>query len=180
MAASSSQKSDLLQIVMLTFFLCAVFFTGWGIFSNLKTGRLLAERQSEARTLTNLERELKDAKSIQTLLAHRAREKSKEHSGQIDTAVSAVLKNSSLTYSTMDPRAPKPQGGGSSKVFEHTLKLVLNPAPINDVYTFLARLEAQAPHLSFRSLKISSKQRRPEDPDVWQLDVTLVTYTTEI
>jgi hypothetical protein len=179
MAASNQQKSDLLQIVLLTFFLCAVFFTGWGVFSNLRVSRLVTQRDREVTTMKNLEKELKDPKTIQTLRDQRARDESKKNSAQIDTAVAEVLKNSSLKIQSANPRPPKQQGGAGSRVLEHQYDVTFNPAPIDDVYAFLARLEAEQPHLEFRGLAVTSKKRKAEDADLWELDITLVTYTTE-
>lgn len=179
MAASNQQKSDLLQIVLLTFFLCAVFFTGWGVFSSLKASRLLAQRNREATNLKNLEKELRDPKTIQALRDQRAKEDSKKNSAQIDTAVASVLQSSSLKIQREDPRAAKPQGGSGSRVFEHQYDVTFNPAPIDDVLAFLARLGAEQPHLEFRKISIITKKKKEGDPDHWELDLQLVTYTTE-
>ncbi len=179
MAAAKSQKSDLLQIVMLTLFLCAVFFTGWGIFSNIKVGRLLEERRHEVANIKNLEKELKEPGSIQALRDFRAREESKKNTQQIDSAVTEVFKKSRLTLDRATPSPPKTTGSGSSRIHEHTYRVYANPASIDDVYTFLARLEADAPHLDFRSIRVSTKKKKVDDPDLWDLDLTLVMYTTD-
>lgn len=178
--AAANQKSDLVQIVLLTFALCAVFFTGWGIFSNFKANKTLAERKKQETSLKNLEQLLKDPQSVQSLKDHRRREESKENSGQIDTSVNFVLRGSRLTIADSNLSAPKGKGAGSSRVFEHQYDVTFNPAPIDDVYRFLARLEADQPHLEFRSITVRNRKRKPEDPDVWELDLTLVTYTSTL
>jgi len=179
MAAADQRRSDLLQIVLLTFVLCTVFFAGWGIFSRMRGAKLVAQRGREVTAMKNLEKELKDPKSVQALRDQRAREESKKNSAQIDSAVASVLQSSPMKIQSATPRAPKPQGSGSSRVFEHQYDVTFNPAPIDDVFAFLARLEAEQPHLEFRSFSVVSKKRKADDPDHWELDMTLVTYTTE-
>jgi hypothetical protein len=179
-AASNQQKSDLLQIVLLTFVLCTVFFAGWGVFSRLRGSRSIAQRDREVAAMKSLEKELKDPKSVQAIRDQRARDKSKENSAEIDAAVASVLQNSPMKIQKATPRPKKQQGGsGATRVFEHEYKVTFNPAPIDEVFAFLARLEAEQPHLEFRGLSVMSKKRKEEDPDHWELDITLVTYTTE-
>jgi hypothetical protein len=176
MSARNQQQNDLLQNVLFTFCLCTVVFTGWGIWSSLRVNRLLAERKTEESNLKALARELRDPKNVQALRDYRARQESEKNSGQIDTAVSSVLKNSAnpLKIKLAPPTPPKVIGQG---ITEHSHRVTFNPAPINDVYAFLALLEAEQPHLEFRSLTVKSAKKRDTDPDEWELDVTLVTYT---
>jgi len=178
-AASSGKNSDLVQIVLLTFALCAVFFTGWGIYSNYRGNKLIRERAVQLQRLKDLTRELRKSESRQILKNERRRKESEENSGQIDTAVASVLAKSNLRKATDNTDPPKPQGVGSQRVYEHTYRITFDPSPIDEVYRFLARLEAEQPHLEFKRVKVSSKKKREEDPDEWQLDLTLVTYTSE-
>ncbi len=179
--AASNQKNDLVQIVMLTFFLCAVFFAGWGVFSNVKVQKNKQERDKQLANLKNLEELIKSPASKESLKNNRRRKESEENSSRINVAVDAVLKKSTLKIESADSSQGKPVGGGSkqSRVFEHQYRVTFNPARIDEVYRFLAMLEQQAPHLEFKKIKVTSKKRKETDPDDWELDLSLVTYTTE-
>ena len=177
--AAANKKSDFTQIVMLTFFLCAVFFTIWGIWSSAQSSSLREERDRQARLLANLEKELKKPESIQKLKDEVRRQESQENSGQIDSAVQSVLERARLVLKKGDPSPPKTSGPKGQRVQEFQYTASFNPASIDQVYTFIAMLEAQQPHLEFKKVKVRNKKRNPEDPDSWELDLTLVTYTVE-
>ena len=177
MAAKSQQKDDLLQIVLFTFCLCTVVFTGWGVFSNLRVKSLLKGREAEASNLKSLEKELRDPKNVQAFRDYQARLKSETNAGKhIDRAVAEVLKSSRLQISKNPPTPPKPLGQG---MFEYSYRVTFKPAQIDDAFSFLARLEAEAPHLEFRGVTVKSTKRKDDDPEEWELDVTLVTYAKE-
>ena len=177
--AASNQKSDLAQIVMLTFFLCAIFFTGWGLYSTTRVNSLEKERSVQAQRLKDLQKELAKKESQQIVKDERRRKQSAENSTQIDTAVQAVLAGSGLSLSKGEPSPPKTSGPAGNRVEEFSYSAEFKPADIDQVYRFLAMIEAQQPHLEFKKIKIRSKRRKPEDPDLWELDVTLVTYRLE-
>ena len=177
--AASNQKSDLAQIVMLTFFLCAIFFTGWGIYSSTRVTALEKERNQQAQRMEDLQKELRKKESQQIVKDDRRRKKSAEVSTQIDTAVQSVLAGSGLILSKGEPSPPKTSGPAGKKVKEFSYSAEFKPADIDQVYRFLAMIEAQQPHLEFKKIKIRSKKRKAEDPDLWELDVTLVTYQVE-
>ena len=178
--AAGTKKNDLTQIVMLTFFLCAVFFTIWGIWKSTRVATLRESRDMQAKRLVNLEKELKKPESQQAFKDDIRRKDSAENSGQIDSAVQTVLDRTQLKLKKGDPSgAPKQSGPAGNRVYEFQYTAYLNPAPIEEVYRFIAMLEAQQPHLEFKKVKVRNKKRKEEDPDEWELDLTLVTYTTE-
>ena len=116
--AASNQKSDLAQIVMLTFFLCAIFFTGWGIYSSTRVTALEKERNQQAQRMKDLQKELRKKESKQIVKDDRRRKKSAEVSTQIDTAVQSVLAGSGLILSKGEPSPPKTSGPVGKKVKE--------------------------------------------------------------
>ncbi len=179
--AASNQKNDLVQIVMLTFFLCAVFFAGWGVFSNVKVQKNKSERDKQLANLKSLETLIENPASKESLKNDRRRKESEENSSRINVAVDAVLKKSTLEISKADSKPGRPAGGGGrqNRVFEYEYVVSFKPARIDEVYRFLAMLEQQAPHLEFKRIEVNSQKRKETDPDDWVLALTLVTYTTE-
>ena len=177
--AASNQKNDLVQIVMLTFFLCTVFFTGLGIWYSMKVKGLTEDRGRLVRGLAGMERDFLKKDNIQIVKDERARQKSAENSGQIDTAVNSVLANSSLKINDLDSGDYKLVTSGPDKFREYSYNATFDGAPIGEVLRFLGMLEAQQPHLECKKMKLKSKKRKPEDPDLWELNLSLITYTPD-
>ena len=110
--AASNQKSDLIQIVMLTFALCAVFFAGWGLFSNYKGNKLRTQRTVQLQRMKDLDKELRKTESKQVLKDDRRRKESEANSGQIDSAVASVLQSSNLRPATSNTDPPRSHDTG--------------------------------------------------------------------
>ncbi|MFQ5655307.1 MAG: hypothetical protein ACE5GW_11330, partial [Planctomycetota bacterium] len=157
MAKESHGSSDLLQIVILTLFLCAVFFGGWGLYSKFQYAKQHAARDKEAESHRKLKALLKKQESIDTLRNHRRREQSKKHSAEIDTAVQEVLDgmgNSAAKPVLADSHLypAKKEGSGDAAIYESEWSGKLAPMALKDHLAFLHRLEVDRPHIRFKRL----------------------------
>ncbi|MHC4936808.1 MAG: hypothetical protein ACYTGJ_11400 [Planctomycetota bacterium] len=172
--AASSKKNDFIQIVMLTFFLCSVFFAGLGIFFSAQVDGLRAERDRGIQNLATMRKELLMKEAMDVVKDERARKASAENSAEIDTAVNSVLQTTSLKIEDATNNGSKPVGGGQSGVLEYSFNFKFQPAPIDQILRFLGLLEVKQPHLEFSKLKLNASKA---DPNLWTLDIALITYT---
>ena len=84
------------------------------------------------------------------------------------------MKNSTarpeLKTSNMDE---KTLPGGIKK---HIYNATFEERPIRDHVTFIANIQARAPHLGFEKVKLTNKSPRSEYQDSWDLQLTIVSF----
>ncbi|MEM7235985.1 MAG: hypothetical protein AAF517_27715 [Planctomycetota bacterium] len=180
--AKKNTASDALQIVMMTLYLMAVFFGGWGAYNHffrVKDAR--EDRTRERAGLIQIQDMLAEDENKEALIQWRKRQESKNR-GEDNLLQSEVLE---VVQGL--PRKPEIGSISGSKpssragVTELQCDVTFKPTSLQrGLLQFVQVLEASKPHISFERVVINQRnRRRSEGDDNWHAEFKLVTYTSE-
>jgi len=178
--AGNKSGNDTIQIILMTFYLMAIFFGCWGAWNHLyKDRKEVVKRDKERQNLARLESLLKDPKSKDTLLSYRRIQESKANQGELSEEVYGVVKtigNLNERIENRSNRAGARQSGGMVEV-----KTVFEFKPMElgaGLLHFVAAVETKLPHCSFSKVQLTRKARG-EDADLWAAEMHIVTYRSK-
>lgn len=178
--AAKTSSNDLVQIIMLTFFLCALFFGGWGGYVWLQVNAAETTRASEEASLAKLDKMFRDSKNKEVLRNYQKVEQSRNRvpGGVSINAMILTLdkiKNDQKWIIRGTPLNPKTLDGG---VTESIFKLELGVRPLMNFVDFLYELELEYPQIKVQDFDLTRKKTK-DDPDGanYSATINLVTYT---
>lgn len=180
MAAPKSTSNDLIQIVMLTLFLCALFFGGWGGYVWLQVSEAEDNRLKEERSATQLDKLLKDPKNKDAIRNYRLVRKSQEQAagaGGLPARIGELNKiKEDVTWIVADSE-PKPKDLDDG-VKQIQYKIDFGVRPLMNYVDFFYELELECPHIMVEDVSLTRK-RTKDDPDGenYSGTVMLITYT---
>ncbi len=173
MAKRSSTKSDLFQILIFTFLLCALFFGAWGGYSKYSHGKLLDIRQKEKKNVERMQADLKNEENRQARINYQ-----RQQDLLADTAgegITAVVQNTinrlppsnrlKIESSDTDPKEDK-------NIIEYTTEIEFADTRLENVVKFAAELERERPDIRITRLNVVRKLPRGKEtaaelPDEW-------------
>ena len=181
MAQGSSSGKDFLQIVMMTFYLMAVFFAGWGGYNYWKVSGKRADRQKEETSLNNLQKLLAKQESKSTVRDWLRKEKSKERSTNLTDDVQDILQSLGSTAPTIKKSQRIKDKVLSANVVQKGLDLEFHETALTRLITLIYKLESEHPHIYFSGIDLKKKRARKgaESEDNWTSSITIGTYASE-
>ncbi|MBA4684617.1 MAG: hypothetical protein H2076_06470 [Planctomycetes bacterium] len=175
--SAKGNNNDLTQILLLTLYLCSAVFGVWGFWIKSQAANYENGIRREQVNLQNMRELLASAESKEVVLEHRRREESKKNASKISDVVIGII--DSMRNSTARPEiktANKDVKGQRDGIKKHIYNASFEERPIRDHVTFIANIQARAPHLGFEKVKMMNKSPRSEYQDVWDLQMTIVSY----
>ncbi|OUU20048.1 MAG: hypothetical protein CBC13_11190 [Planctomycetia bacterium TMED53] len=175
--SAKGSTSDLTQILLLTLFLCSAVFGAWGFWVKKQAADYQAVTKREEGNLLQMRELLSSAESKEVVLEHRRREESKKNASKISDVVIGIIET--MRNSTGRPELKtgnndvKSLAGGIKK---HIYTASFEERPLRDHVSFIANIQARAPHLGFEKVKITNKSPRSEYQDTWDLQLTIVSF----
>ncbi|MCA8959648.1 MAG: hypothetical protein KDC38_04010 [Planctomycetes bacterium] len=183
--AKKSSTNDILQIMMMTFYLMAVFFGGWGAYNHFfRVEEELARRDREQKGLIEVQKLLKDEENREALIQWRKREESKragdERLGREVSEVLAALRPAPA-IANQNSSPPKKQGkDGKDAVTLYEFNISFKPTSIQGgPLQFVQMVETLKPHLSFEKVEITKRSKKNTSEDNWASEFTIVNYVAD-
>ena len=174
-AGKSSAWNDFVQIVMLTFLLCAVFFGAWGGYLVWRNGKLEQERNSVKRDLVELDKFLKREDNIERQTETKRRTQASQSDEDLAQAVITILGD------MRDIEWVKGQNTESEDLndgrVEHTLDMDFHERPLRNYLNLFQHLENKKPNILIKDFKLDNKAKRGEVADQWTGSVEFVVYS---
>jgi len=161
----------------LTLFLCSGVFGAWGFWVKSQAATYQTYIQREEGNLLQMRELLSSAESKEVVLEHRRREESKKNASKISDVVIGII--DVMRNSTARPEiktANKDVKTLSGDIKKHIYNATFEERPLRDHVTFIANIQARAPHLGFEKVKITNKSPRSEYQDTWDLQMTIVSF----
>ncbi len=178
--AGKSSKSDLLQIVMMTLYLMAIFFGGWGAYNHYYlAAEERAYRTKQQAGLNRLKVVLKDPENQEALVQYlRVEESKKAGTDRLSAEVFEVLAEMGQKPEVESNRTQPSKGMGKG-LTRHEFDISFKPVSLQGgLLNFVQQMEGKKPHVSFDKVTFS-KRGKKSDEDKWTSDFTLVTYVSE-
>ena len=173
--ASKSSKNDVLQIVMMTVYLMALFFGGWGAYNHyFRVADERRYRTLQQSGMTQLTKLLKAPENQEALLQYR-RVKSSQEAGEswLSTEVTDVINEMARKP------AIKNTSSRSKKQDWHQFSIVFEDTSLRDgLLSFIQQMEGKKPHISFSSVTLTNRGKKG-DEDRWTSDFNLVMFDPE-
>lgn len=175
---NKSKANDVLEILMLTGFFCAVFFGCWGAYLQFTKGSKREHRDLESARIADLVKLLKDPASVQAKQDFIRRQQS-QRGGNMRADVTEVI-------DSMGPNAPKferftERGAGGPTlpgVEKQEYKVEFQPGgAMRNYLAFLGRLKQMKPHIDVTRLEMTRKAARgatEAESDSWDVSVQLL------
>ncbi len=170
--AAKSTKNDLIQITMLTFYLLALFFGGWGMYRQFVSIEEEAlRRDRENRNVDKLDELLKKDDTDQILREFQRKQALDDD--DLQTSVNDVISNMpSLRPKKINPIRERSLGGGLT---EETFNFSFEDTSLRQgLLNFIERLRDERPNIYVE--KVNFRLRKD---DQWTSDIRLVTYKTD-
>lgn len=181
MALSSSAKSDLLQVSVLTFFLLAIFFGVTAAWYHLRqVPQERAERDRQEKNLTKLLAQLESKENQRAVREWKRLRKSQKESQDLGSSIDSILvsmRGRVPKVDVMDVLKPRNLRGG--KLQENNLKVkFLNAGLRQGLLQFLFEVQERLPSADFKTVKLSNKTKRGAAyEDIWSSEFMIVSYT---
>ncbi|NCF54968.1 MAG: hypothetical protein GWP41_01725 [Planctomycetia bacterium] len=178
--SSKGSTNDLVQIVLLTLFLCSGVFGAWGFYVKGQAAEYKARTAAEEVQLGKLKQLLGSAESKEVVLAHRRREDSKKNAGNISDVVIDIIE--SMKNSSARPEiksATKDEKSLRDNFKKFVYNATFEPRLLRDHITFIANISARAPHLGFEKVKLVNRSKRGSYEDLWDLTLVIVSFGGE-
>ncbi len=177
---SSSGASDFLEILMLTSFMCALFFGAWGGYLHFKKSDLKDQVDFEYANLQNMKKLLSKKENIDTYTSDYRRKESQNGSESFRAAILQVVNDSGKALTMGKVRstgAPKEKGG----MREDKASVDFNKnGKLTDYIRFYGFLKNRKPHIRVESVNLtrSSGRRRGGGAiaDVWTNNMSILAY----
>ena len=164
--AAKSSSNDLIQIIMLTFFLCALFFGGWGGYVWLQVNAAETVRAAEEDSLAKLDKMFRDSKNKDILRNfQKVRQSRNRNTG--GASIGAMIGTLDKIKSDVDwiqrltPMRETSLDGGVTEV---NFKIEFGVRPLMNYVDFFYELELEYPHIKVQDLDLSRKNTK-DDPD---------------
>ncbi len=187
MAAGENTRDDLLQILIFTFFLCAIFFGGWGGWNYYKRSRESRPLRDRAqRHLREMEKMMRNVENREINARYQQEKKLK---GNADQSLRNIALGVLDIMRSTDRPALQPGGRSdhksSGKFTEFEYSFALQPCTLNKIVRYVATLEESRPDVKITKMK--AKRKRPrgsaadaKPEDIWETDTfKIATYITE-
>lgn len=187
MAAGENTRDDLLQILIFTFFLCAIFFGGWGGWNYYKWSRESRPLRDQAqRHIRDMEKMMRNVENRETNARYQQEKELKKNADQSlrNIALGVLREMRSTDRPTLQPGGrwdSKPSG--KYTVLEYSF--ALQPCPLYKIVRYVATLEESRPDVKITKLKAKRKRLRgsaadAKPEDIWETDTfKIATYITE-
>ena len=156
MTAKSDTKGDILQILGLTFALCAILFGGWGGWLQYQVSVLEAKRDKAERNLKSIDRDYKKKENINQVSRWRRQQ---EMRGSDDQIYKILLQVRNRLPSTVRPtfegttNDSKPRG----EVLELLCDVKVAPISINYLLGFINQVQSERPDFDVQNFDVSRK-----------------------
>ena len=175
MAAKSSGTSDLIQIVMLTFFLCALFFGGWGGYVWWTVQGYEAKRDEAESDRKSLQSLFLNPKNINAEIEYQRRKGAGGENEDLIAAVDNVLGQMQARSWVNTTRQSKPKRIDEG-IVERTYAVDFSERPLRDYVNFLAMMEHRKPHVLVEDLTLIRKKSKDGNPDLFRAKIVFLAY----
>lgn len=179
-ASSGGFKNDVVQILMLSFMLCAVFFGIWGGFMAYKARTDLAERDTQQRDYENLQKLAKKSENKDIVRNYRRREETQSDSESLYNSLINTSKKLGPHAPKIDQFNKETDKTDKSGVTIRKGRAELAQARIEDFISFLRLLEDTQPQVNITRIKLNhARQRRgEEEQNLWSCTLWISTYVS--
>ncbi len=178
--SSKTGGNDLLQVVMMTFCMMAIFFAVWGAYNQYKCTKLRKLRAFENKSIHDLEILLNKPKSKEAMRDWLRREESKKLSTDVDVSVREVLDGLGASAPAIDRISGPRERNFGKGVVEHEWDLEFLKTDLKKLVAFVYKLELERPHINFKEIKLNRRAtKKDKGQDLWSSDMKLATYTSK-